>query len=80
MTIVHELFHIWCIGNTNSDPITEETYGITQCAEENWLGCSPPQQNNPRVVNNAEHYAWYTEYGGFRERELENLCLSIQTT
>lgn len=73
--VYHEMTHLWWIGPTNwdleeNDP-TDETYGFMECAELTWNeGCVI--FDNPEVVWNADHHAWYAEYGYWVDKGLDS--------
>ncbi|KAJ5820367.1 Glucan endo-1-3-alpha-glucosidase agn1 [Penicillium riverlandense] len=69
-TVVHELSHIWWIGDTNSH--VPEVYGLVNCAEEAWM-CDDPVPDNRHVVQNADTYAFYAEFGYWVEKGIHNL-------
>lgn len=49
----------------------EEEYGWTECADLTWnAGCVT--HNSPDVIWNADHYAWYAEYGYWADRGLDS--------
>lgn len=70
-TINHELTHVWWIGPTNEESISNlneipEEYGMMECAELAW-NCGSPIANNHLVVLNADTYAHYLEYAFFTQ-------------
>ncbi|KAJ6106134.1 hypothetical protein N7512_009651 [Penicillium capsulatum] len=64
-TVAHELTHLWWIADTNSG--TNEVYGIANCAFLAW-NCGPVPDYQ-EVVENADTYAVYAEYGYFAKRD-----------
>ncbi|KAJ5825607.1 hypothetical protein N7474_002745 [Penicillium riverlandense] len=72
-TVVHEFSHLWWIGETNADDETvPEVYGLAQCAYLAWND-GEPIPNNEQVIENADTYGYYHEWGYFRMQKIHNL-------
>ncbi|KAJ5893223.1 SGNH hydrolase [Penicillium taxi] len=70
LVVIHELTHLWWIGPTNAE--VDEVYGFVQGTELAW-NCGMPEPNNEEVVENADTYAFYAEYGYWRAKGIDNL-------
>lgn len=67
---MHELTHLWWMGETNANE--DEVYGFMHCTDLAWH-CGLVQANNPEVVENADTYAFYAEYGFWRAKGISDL-------
>lgn len=50
-------------------------YGFMECTELAW-NCGLVEANNPEVVENADTYAFYAEYGYWRAKGIDGLWYS----
>ena len=70
-TIVHEFTHIWWIAGLNHR--VQEVYTIRNLAALAWGDGCGPTPDNPEVIENADNYGLYCEYGYFAGKGLDRL-------